>query len=107
MVIWLFLSSAAGVQRGEPFGGGAGGEAVAAANTAARAAAEEAATGAWVRELDSGAEPRIAAPGLSHGVFGAWSRMEVASRSHGLLQQTPESLIHMANGEVIEVKSLH
>jgi len=47
---------------------------VAVANTAARAAAEEAATGAWVREVEGGRLSRVVAPGMPHGVFGPWSQ---------------------------------
>ncbi len=43
-------------------------------STAATEAAREAATGAWLAEFESGALPRVAAPGLPHGLFGAWQQ---------------------------------
>ena len=43
-------------------------------STAATEAAQEAATGAWLAEFESGALPRVAAPGLPHGLFGAWQQ---------------------------------
>lgn len=49
-----------------------GGEAIEAVSTAASKAGEEAATGAWLRQLDSGDLPRIAAPGLGEGWSGPW-----------------------------------
>ena len=50
-----------------------GGEAIQAASTTATRAAEEAATGLWVRELDSKQLPKVLAPGIPHGVFGGWA----------------------------------
>ena len=52
----------------------AGGEALEAMSTAATEAAKEAASGAWLAEFESGALPRVAAPGLPHGLFGAWQQ---------------------------------
>ena len=45
---------------------------MAVATNAAMAAAEEAASGAWLAELQSGRLPKALAPGMPHGVFGAW-----------------------------------
>lgn len=56
----------------------AGGEAVEAVSTAASKAAEEAATGSWLKQLESGSLPRITAPGLSQGWFGPWETKEDA-----------------------------
>ena len=50
-----------------------GGEAIQAASTTATRAAEEAATGLWVRELDSEQLPKVLSPGMPHGVFGGWA----------------------------------
>jgi len=55
-----------------------GGEAVEAVSTAASKAAEEAATGSWLKQLESGSLPRITAPGLSQGWFGPWETEEEA-----------------------------
>lgn len=55
-----------------PFVFYAGGETIEAVSTAATKAAEEAATGSWLTDLESGNLPRIAAPGLGEGWFGAW-----------------------------------
>ena len=55
-----------------------GGEAVEAVSTAATKAAEEAATGSWLKQLESGSLPRITAPGLSQGWFGPWETEEEA-----------------------------
>ncbi|KAL0030068.1 hypothetical protein WJX79_004816 [Trebouxia sp. C0005] len=55
-----------------------GGEAVEAVSTAASKAAEEAATGSWLKQLESGSLPRITAPGLSQGWFGPWETKEDA-----------------------------
>lgn len=41
-------------------------------STAATKAAEEAASGTWLKELESGKLPRITAPGLTQGWFGPW-----------------------------------
>ena len=49
-----------------------GGEAVEAVSTAATKAAAEAATGSWLKELQSGVLPCITAPGLTQGWFGPW-----------------------------------
>lgn len=54
--------------------GAAGGEAFdPAGNPAAAAAAAEASSGLWLAELESGALPPVAAPGLERGLFGAWA----------------------------------
>ena len=55
-----------------------GGEALEASTSAAKQAAAEACTGAWLRELEealaAGAPPpRVCAPGLPRGAFGAWA----------------------------------
>ena len=55
-----------------------GGETVEAVSTAASKAAEEAATGSWLKQLESGTLPRITAPGLSQGWFGPWETEEEA-----------------------------
>jgi len=49
---------------------------VEAVSTAASKAAEEAATGSWLKQLESGSLPRITAPGLSQGWFGPWETEE-------------------------------
>ena len=54
----------------------AGGEALEAVSTAATEAAKQAATGAWLAEFESGDPPRVAAPGLPHGLFGAWQQVD-------------------------------
>jgi len=51
---------------------------VEAVSTAASKAAEEAATGSWLKQLESGSLPRITAPGLSQGWFGPWETEEEA-----------------------------
>ncbi|KAL4444150.1 hypothetical protein ABPG75_011887 [Micractinium tetrahymenae] len=53
----------------------------AAGNPAAAAAAEEAATGAWLAELEAGdpALLRAAAPGMGQGLFGGWALGEGAA----------------------------
>ena len=51
---------------------GAGGEAMALASNAATAAAKEAASGAWLEEVQNDRLPRVTAPGMPHGVFGPW-----------------------------------
>lgn len=61
----------------------AGGEALVAADTAAALAAREAASGAWLAELESGECPRVVAPGLPHGVFGAWAQPELPNGTGG------------------------
>ena len=60
---------------------GSGGEALEAVSTAVREAAKEAATGAWLAEFETGAPPRTLAPGLTHGLFGAWQDAEQANGS--------------------------
>ncbi len=45
---------------------------MAMASNAATAAALEAASGAWLKELQSGHLPKTLAPGMPHGVFGPW-----------------------------------
>ena len=52
-------------------------------STAATEAAKEAATGAWLAEFESGALPRVAAPGLPHGLFGAWQQLDGAENAEG------------------------
>lgn len=65
----------------------AGGEALAAADTAAMLAAREAKSGAWLAELEGGSLlPRIAAPGLPRGVFGAWAEPELPVGASGELR---------------------
>ena len=59
-----------------------GGEAVEAVSTAASKAAEEAATGSWLKQLESGSLPRITAPGLSQGWFGPWETEEEEAPDH-------------------------
>lgn len=46
-----------------------------AGNPAAKAAAEEAATGAWLAELESGdpLQLRAVAPGMGRSLFGGWA----------------------------------
>lgn len=46
----------------------------AAPGSVAPAAAAEAATGLWLAQLETGRLPRVAAPGLGSGMFGAWQR---------------------------------
>ena len=54
---------------------GAGGAALAPVQTGSMLAAQEAASGAWLQELErAGGPPRALAPGLTRGVFGAWQR---------------------------------
>lgn len=50
-----------------------GGEVLPEVSSTAAKAAEEAATGIWLREFESGARTKALAPGMSHGVFGAWA----------------------------------
>lgn len=45
---------------------------MAVVSNAASSAALEASTGAWSQELRSGKLPRILAPGMPYGLFGAW-----------------------------------
>lgn len=60
-------------------------------NTAAALAARDAASGIWLAELEggqglgrgSGQLPRVAAPGLPHGVFGAWAQPESSGSASG------------------------
>ena len=68
----------------------AGGEALVAADTAAALAAREAASGAWLAELESGECPRVVAPGLPHGVFGAWAQPELPNGTAG--ESQPQSM---------------
>lgn len=49
-----------------------GGEAMTIATNAATNAAKEAASGAWLKELQSRHLPRVLAPGMPHGIFGPW-----------------------------------
>ena len=42
------------------------------ATNAATNAAKEAASGAWLKELQSRHLPRVLAPGMPHGIFGPW-----------------------------------
>ncbi|KAK9802049.1 hypothetical protein WJX73_006832 [Symbiochloris irregularis] len=52
-----------------------GGDALPPVSTSASRAAEEARTGAWLRDLQGpGPPPRVLAPGLDHGIFGAWAQ---------------------------------
>ena len=64
-----------------------GGEALEASTSAAKQAAAEASTGAWLRELEEALAageppPRVSAPGLPRGAFGAWA-MPDAGRPPG------------------------
>lgn len=53
----------------------AGGAALAPVQTGSMRAAEEAASGAWLQELERpGGLPKALAPGMTRGVFGAWQR---------------------------------
>lgn len=52
-----------------------------AAATAAGRAAAQAATGAWLAEMEAAVAagappPRVAAPGLGRGAFGAWAALD-------------------------------
>ena len=58
-----------------------------AVSTAVKVAAREAATGAWLAEFESGATPRIAALGLTHGLFGAWQEPD---RANGVVDEQPD-----------------
>ena len=49
------------------------GEASAASSSQTAVAAGEARSGAWLHELKSGQMPRVCAPGLGSGIFGAWA----------------------------------
>jgi len=91
----------------------AGGEALEAMSTAATEAAKEAATGAWLAEFESGALPRVAAPGLPHGLFGAWQQPDgLANGADGLPMQatSPGGMchhfslpLHMHAGEAVHI----
>ncbi|KAL3159262.1 hypothetical protein ABBQ32_011226 [Trebouxia sp. C0010 RCD-2024] len=61
-----------------------GGEAIEAVSTAASKAAEEAATGLWLRDLESGNLPWITAPGLNQGWFGPWASAPEEDSRDGL-----------------------
>ena len=79
-----------------------GGEALEASTSAAKQAAAEASTGAWLRELEeaqaAGAPPpRVCAPGLPRGAFGAWAVPE-AGRPPG----TPRT--HKGRNTMLQVK---
>jgi hypothetical protein len=54
-----------------------------AADTAAALAAREAASGAWLAELESGNCPRVVTPGLPHGIFGAWAQADLPNGAAG------------------------
>ena len=56
-----------------------------AVSTAATKAAEEAASGSWLKQLESGKLPRIAAPGLTQGWFGPWQEEDDAQNRQGYL----------------------
>lgn len=50
-----------------------GGEALVAADTSAVRAAKEAETGMWLSDYEAGRQHQVPPPGLTHGLFGAWS----------------------------------
>jgi hypothetical protein len=54
-----------------------------AADTAAALAAREAASGAWLAELEGGKMSRVVAPGLPRGIFGAWAQPELPDGASG------------------------
>lgn len=67
----------------DPWPARTGGEVLAAADTAATAAAREAESGAWLAELEADALPRISAPGLPCGLFGAWAEPDLPDGASG------------------------
>lgn len=88
-----------------------GGEALVAADTSAIRAAREAATGVWLSDYEAGRQHQIPPPGLTHGLFGAWSNEQTGPLDssgaeelltmHHDLQQQPLLLSRGRNHRVL------